>query len=133
MGDSATDNALWYGKTVKIDSSSKKLYRQKLSWFLYSSITVLKIGLLELQSVSVTMGMWECSVSLFICTKLVVMPNLQLELILEFPDKLEVSKHGEQTALASVFCMVVCGALKYLHGNDAEQIGIITCLRFEHV
>lgn len=56
------------------------------------------------------------------------MPNLQLELILELPDKLEVSKHGEQTALASVFCMVVCGALKYLHGNDAEQIGIITCL-----
>lgn len=31
------------------------------------------------------------------------MPNLQLELILEFPDKLEVSKHGEETALAYVF------------------------------
>lgn len=61
------------------------------------------------------------------------MPNLQLELILELPDNLEVSKHREQTASASVFCLVVCGALKYLQRNYAEQIGIITCLRFEQV
>lgn len=61
------------------------------------------------------------------------MPNLQLELILELPDKLEVSKHGGKTAWASVFCMVVCGALKYLQRSYAEKIGTITCLGFEHV